>query len=127
MGTKLIYMVLAGLFAFGWFHTGFSEHYAAPGGGIDASWYFTTIVAIALGAGASGDAANPFETIINGLKSFVPAFVALLVAALVARLVYEAGFNAEGFQLSGFLRTLSSVSAASVMTVLTLSCLQRAK
>lgn len=127
MGTKIIYMVLAGVFAFGWFHTGFSPHYANPAGGISAGWLFTTIIAIALGAGNSGDAANPFETILNGLKSFIPAFVALLVAALVSRLIFEIGFNPNGFEISGVLNTLSTVAAASVLTVLALSCLQRAK
>lgn len=127
MGTKIIYMILAGVFSFGWFHTGFSSHYAAPGGGIAAGWYVTTIIAIALGAGESGDAANPFETLLNALKSFIPAFIAILVSALVSRAIFETGFNAAGFQLSGMLHSLSTVAAASVLTVLALACLKRAK
>ena len=127
MGTKIIYMVLAGVFGYLWFRTGFSAHYAAPGGGMAAGWYFTTMVALALGAGESGESANPFETIINGLKSFVPAFIALLVAALVSRVIFEAGFNPEGFQVSGILNTLSTVSAASVIIVIAMSCLRQAK
>jgi hypothetical protein len=127
MGTKVIYMVLAGVFSFGWFYTGFSDHYAAAGGGISAGWYFTTIVALALGAGESGNAGNPLETIVNGLKSFIPAFIAIVVAALISRLIYEGGFNEEGFQVSGVLSTLSTAPAASLLTVLTMSCLRKAK
>jgi hypothetical protein len=127
MGTKIIYMVLAGVFSFGWFYTGFTEHYATPEGGISAGWYFTTIIALALGAGESGDASNPLETIVNGLKSFIPAFIAIVVAALISRLIYEVGVNEEGFQVSGVLRTLSTVPAASVLTVVTMSCLKKAK
>ena len=127
MGTKVIYMVLAGVFSFGWFYTGFSDHYAAAGGGIGAGWYFTTIVALALGAGESGNAGNPLETIINGLKTFIPAFIAIVVAALISRLIYEGGFNEEGFQVSGVLSTLSTSTAASLLTVLTMSCLRKAK
>lgn len=127
MGTKIIYMVLAGVFSFGWFHTGFHEHYAAPGGGIAAGWYVTTIIAIALGAGNSGDATNPFETMLNSLKSFIPAFIAILVSALVSRSIFELGFNPNGFHMSGLLHSVSTVTAASVLTVLALACLQRAK
>ena len=127
MGTKVIYMVLSGVFSFGWFYTGFSEHYAPSGGGMGAGWYFTTMVALALGAGESGDAGNPLETIINGLKSFIPAFIAIVVAALISRVIYEAGFNEDGFQVSGMLSSLSSSMAASVLTVLTMSCLRKAK
>jgi len=92
-----------------------------------AGWYFTTMVALALGAGESGDAGNPLETIINGLKSFIPAFIAIVVAALISRVIYEAGFNEDGFQVSGMLSSLSSSMAASVLTVLTMSCLRKAK
>jgi hypothetical protein len=127
MGTKIIYMVLAGVFSFGWFYTGFSDHYAAPGGGMGAGWYFTTMVALALGAGESGNAGNPLETIINGLKSFIPAFIAIVVAALISRAIYEAGFNEDGFQASGMLSALSTSMAASVLTVVTMSCLRKAK
>ena len=127
MGTKIIYMVLAGAFSFCWYFTGFSEHYAAPGGGMAAGWYFTTFVALALGAGESGDAANTIEAIINGLKSFVPAFIALLVAGLVSRLIFETIFNPEGFQVSGVISTLSTITAASVLIVLFMSCLRKAK
>ncbi len=127
MGNKIIYMVLAGVFSFGWFYTGLSEHYAASGGGISAGFYFTTILALALGAGESGDAGNPVETIINGLQSFVPAFIAILAAMLIARVIYEVGFNADGFQVSGLLRTISTVAAASVLVVLAMSCLRKAK
>jgi len=127
MGTKVIYMVLAGIFSFGWFYTGFSEHYAPPGGGMGAGWYFTTMVALALGAGESGNAGNPLETIVNGLKSFIPAFIAIVVASLISRLIYEGGFNEEGFQVSGVLSTLSTSTAASLLTVLTMSCLRKAK
>ncbi len=127
MGNKIIYMVLAGIFSFGWFYTGFSEHYSAPGGGIGAGFYFTTFLALALGAGESGDASNPVETIINGLKSFVPAFIAILVAALISRVIYEVGFNKAGFEISGVLETLSTVTASSVLIVLVMSCLRKAK
>ncbi len=127
MGTKIVYMILAGVFGFGWFYTGFSEHYANASGGMAAGWYFTTFVAIALGAGDSGNAANPLETIMNGIKSFIPAFIAILVAAIVSRLIYEAGINDDGFQVSGILRTLSTVPAACVLIVLTMSCLKKAK
>jgi hypothetical protein len=127
MGTKVIYMVLAGIFSFGWFYTGFSEHYAAPEGGMGAGWFFTTMVALALGAGDSGNAGNPLETIINGLKSFIPAFIAIVVASLISRLIYEVGLNEDGFQVSGVLRTLSTSMAASLLTVLTMSCLRKAK
>jgi hypothetical protein len=127
MGNKIIYMVLAGVFGFGWFYTGFAEHYAAPDGGIGAGYFFTTFVALALGAGDSGDAGNPVETIINGLKSFIPAFIAILVAALVSRVIYEVGFNDEGFQTTGLIRTLSTTTAASVLIVLVMSCLRKAK
>ncbi len=127
MGNKIIYMVLAGVFGFAWFYTGYSDHYAASGGGMSAGWYFTTFVALALGAGESGDAANPFETIINGLKSFIPAFIAMLVAAVISRLIYEGGFNDDGFQVSGLVDTLSTTAAACVLIVLTMSCLRKAK
>lgn len=127
MGNKIIYMVLAGVFGFGWFYTGLSEFYAAPGGGIGAGYFFTTFVALALGAGESGDAGNPVETILNGLKSFIPAFIAILVAALVSRVIYEVGVNDDGFQVSGLLRTLSTTTAASVLIVLVMSCLRKAK
>ncbi len=127
MGTKVIYMVLAGVFSFVWFYTGFSEHYAPSGGGMAAGWYFTTMVALALGAGESGNAGNPMETIVNGLKSFIPAFIAIVVASLIARVIYEVGLNEEGFQVSGVLNTLSTTLAASVLTVLTMSCLRKAK
>jgi hypothetical protein len=116
MGTKIIYMVLAGVFSFAWFYTGYSEHYAASGGGMSAGWYFTTMVALALGAGESGDASNPLETIISGLKSFIPAFIAIVVAALISRVIYEAGFNEDGFQVSGMLSTLSTSMASSAIT-----------
>ena len=125
MGTKIIYMVLAGVFSFGWFYTGLSEHYATPGGGISSGWYFSTIIALALGAGESGDASNPLQTIVNGLKSFIPAFIAIVVAALISRLIYEVGVNEEGFQVSGVLRTLSTSPAAIVLTVLTMSAFER--
>ena len=127
MGNKVIYMVLAGVFGYVWFRTGYSAHYAAEGGGMSAGWYFTTMVALGLGAGETGDAGNPIETIINGLKSFIPAFVAILVAGLVSRLIYEAGFNSDGFQVSGILNTISTVAAASVIIVLVMSCLRKAK
>ena len=127
MGTKIIYMVLAGVFSFGWFYTGFSEHYAPPSGGMGAGWYFVSFVALALGAGDSGNATNPMETIVNGLKSFIPAFIALLVSGLISRLVYEVGFNPDGFEVAGVIRTISTVSAASVLTVLVMTCLKRAK
>jgi len=127
MGNKIIYMILAGVFGFGWFHTGLSEHYATSDGGISAGWYFTTIVAIALGAGESGSATNPGETIMNGIKSFIPAFIALLVASLISRLIYEVGFNEDGIEVAGFLRTISTVPAASLLIVLTMSCLKQAK
>lgn len=127
MGNKIIYMVLAGVFAFAWFYTGYSDHYAASDGGISAGYFFTTFVALALGAGQSGDAGNPFETIINGLKSFIPAFIAMLVAAVVSRVIYEAGFNDDGFQVSGLVDTLSTTAAASVLIVLVMSCLRKAK
>jgi len=127
MGTKIIYMVLAGVFGFGWYYTGLSDHYMATGGGIASGWYFTTIFALALGAGDSGDAGNPVEALINGLKSFVPAFLALFVAALVSRLIFEALFNPDGFEVSGVIRTFSIVAAASVITVLIMTCLKRAK
>ena len=127
MGNKIIYMVLAGVFSFGWFHTGFSEFYVAPEGGIGAGYFFTTFVALALGAGESGDAGNPVETILNGLKSFIPAFIAILVATLISRVIYEVGFNDDGFQVSGLLRTLSTTTAASVLIVLVMSCLRKAK
>lgn len=127
MVNKIIYMVLAGVFAYVWFRTGFAEHYAAPGGGMAAGWYFTTMVALALGAGESGDSANPLETIVNGLKSFIPAFIAIIVAGLVSRLIYEIGFNADGFQVSGVINTLSTGAAASLITVLVMSCLRKAK
>ena len=127
MGTKVIYMVLAGVFSFGWFYTGFSDHYAPPGGGMGAGWYFTTMIALALGAGESGNAGNPMETIVNGLKSFIPAFIAIVVASLIARVIYESGFNEDGFQVSGLLSTLSTSMAASLLTVLAMSCLRKAK
>ena len=127
MGSKIIYMVLAGVFGFAWYFTGLSDHYAAMGGGIAAGWYFTTMFALALGAGESGDAGNPVEAIMNGIKSFVPAFVALFVAALVSRLIFETMINPEGFEISGVIGTISTVAAASVITVLIATCLKRAK
>ena len=127
MGTKVIYMVLAGVFGFAWYYTGLSDHYMATGGGIAPGWYFTTIFALALGAGESGDAGNPVEAIMNGLKSFVPAFVALIVAALVSRLIFETMLNPDGFEVSGVIRTISTVAAAGVITVLVMTCLKRAK
>ncbi len=92
-----------------------------------AGWYFTTMIALALGAGESGNAGNPLETIVNGLKSFIPAFIAIVVASLIARLIYEVGLNEEGFQVSGLLNTLSTSMAASLLTVLAMSCLRKAK
>ena len=127
MGNKIIYMVLAGVFGFGWYYTGLSEYYATQAGDIAPGYLFTTLVALALGAGESGDASNPVETIINGLKSFIPAFIAILVAALVSRAIYEVGFNDEGFHVSGLLNTLGITTAASVLIVLVMSCLQKAK
>jgi len=127
MGNKIIYMVLAGVFGFGWFYTGFSEHYATPTGGIGAGYFFTSFVALALGAGKSDGAGNPIETIINGLKSFIPAFIAMLVAALVSRVIYEAGFNTEGFQVSGLIDTVSTTAAATILIVMVMSCLNKAK
>ncbi len=127
MGNKIIYMVLAGVFSFGWFYTGFSDHYAAPDGAIGSGYLFISFVALALGAGKSGDAGNPIETIINGLKSFIPAFIAILVMSLVSRVIYEAGLNPEGFQVSGLIDSLSTTAAASVLIVLVMSCLNKAK
>jgi hypothetical protein len=127
MGNKILYMVLAGIFGFAWFYTGYSDHYATPNGGIGAGYFFSTFVALALGAGDSGDASNPVETIINGLKSFIPAFIAILVASLVSRAIYEVGFNSEGFQVSGLVDTLSTASAATILIVLVMSCLRKAK
>jgi hypothetical protein len=127
MANKIINMVLAGVFVFAWFYTGYSDHYANSEGGISNGWLFFTMLALALGAGDAGEAGNPFEGIINGLKSFIPAFVALLVAALVSRTIYEAMINDEGFQVMGYLDTLSAISAVSVLTVLAMTCLRQSK
>jgi hypothetical protein len=85
------------------------------------------MIALALGAGESGESGNPVETIMNGLKAFIPALIAIMVAGLVSRLIYEVGFNAEGFQVSGVISTLSTGAAASLITVLVMSCLRKAK
>jgi hypothetical protein len=50
-----------------------------------------------------------------------------VVAALISRVIYEAGFNEDGFQVSGMLSTLSTSMASSAITVLAMSCLRKAK
>jgi hypothetical protein len=127
MGNKIIYMVLGGLFIFGWFYTGYAEHYATSEGNISSGWYLWSFIALAMGAGDSGEAGNPVEAILNGLKAFIPAFIAMLVAGLVARTIYEAFINDEGFQVMGYLDTVSLISAVSVLLVLTMTCLKQAK
>ena len=127
MGNKIIYMILGGVFIFGWFYTGYQPHYAAEGGGISAGWYFLSFVALALGAGDAGDAGNPFEALVNGLKSFIPSFIALLVSMLIARSIYELFMNDDGFQIMGLVDALSAVAATSVLTVLVMTCLRQAK
>ena len=127
MGNKIIYMVLGGLFIFGWFYTGYVEHYANAEGNISAGWYLWTIVAMAMGAGDSGEAGNPVQAIVNGLKAFVPAFIAMLVAGLVSRTLYEALINEQGFQATGYLDTISTISAVAVLVVLVMTCLKQAK
>jgi hypothetical protein len=127
MGNKIIYMILGGLFIFGWYYTGYAEHYANAEGGISSSWYLWTIIAVALGAGDAGEAGNPVEAIVNGIKAFIPAFVAMLIAALVARTLFETLINEEGFQAMGYLDSLSTISAVSVLAVLVMTCLKQAK
>ncbi len=127
MGNKIIYMVLGGVFVFCWFYTGYADHYATSEGNISAGWYLWTIVAVALGAGDSGDGGNPFEAIVNAVKAFIPTFIAMLVAGLVARTVYEAFFNEDGFEVANYLFTISTISAVSVVVVLAMTCLKNAR
>jgi hypothetical protein len=127
MANKIINMVLAGVFVFGWFYTGYSDHYATSEGGISNGWLLFTMLALALGAGDAGEAGNPFEGLINGLKAFIPAFIALLVAALVSRTIYEAMINEDGFRVMGYVDTLSTIAAVSVLTVLAMTCLRQSK
>ncbi|NIM68904.1 MAG: hypothetical protein GTN86_00195 [Xanthomonadales bacterium] len=127
MGNKIVYMVLGGLFIFGWYYTGYAEHYATPEGAISAGWYLWTIVAVAMGAGNGGEGGNPFEALVAGVKAFIPSFIAMLVAALVTRTIYEAFINEEGFQAMGYVDTISTVSAVSALVVLAMTCLKRAR
>jgi hypothetical protein len=127
MGNKIIYMVLGGLFIFAWFYTGYAEHYATSEGNISAGWYLWTIVALAMGAGDSGEGANPVQSILNGVKAFIPAFIAMIVAGLVTRTIYEALINEEGFQVMGYVDTISTISAVSVVIVLAMTCLKQAR
>ena len=127
MGNKIINMVLGGIFVFCWFYTGYAEHYANSEGGISAGWYLWTMIALAMGAGDAGEAGNPGQAIVNGIKAFIPAFIAMLVAGLVARTIYEAAINEDGFQVMGYLDTISTISAVSVLVVLAMTCLRQAK
>ncbi len=127
MGNKIIYSVLGGVFLFVWFWTGYQPHYATDGGDISNGWWIWTVLTVAVGAGQGGDAANPLNAILDALKGFIPTIIAFLITGLTTRIIYEAAINKDGFQVSGLLDTVSSVAAASILTLLVLTCVRRAQ
>jgi hypothetical protein len=51
----------------------------------------------------------------------------MIVAGLVTRTIYEALINEEGFQVMGYVDTISTISAVSVVIVLAMTCLKQAR
>jgi hypothetical protein len=127
MGNKILYAVLGGVFLFAWFWTGYQEHYATDSGNISNGWWIWTVLTVAVGAGQGGEASNPVNAIIDALKGFIPTIIAFLITGLTTRVIYEAFFNKAGFQVTGIVDTISTVAAASILTLLVLTCVRRSQ
>lgn len=127
MGNKILYAVIGGVFLFLWFWTGYQAHYATDSGNISNGWWIWTVLTVAVGAGQAGDASNPVNAIIDALKGFIPTIIAFLITGLTTRLIYEVFMNKAGFQVSGIVDTISTVAAASILTLLVLTCVRRSQ
>lgn len=127
MGNKILYAVIGGVFLFLWFWTGYQAHYATDSGNISNGWWIWTVLTVAVGAGQVGEASNPVNAIIDALKGFIPTIIAFLITGLTTRLIYEVFMNKDGFQVSGIVDTISTVAAASILSLLVLTCVRRAQ
>lgn len=48
MTNKIVFMVLAGVFAFLWYWVGYRDYYNAEAGGISDGYFFVTALTVAL-------------------------------------------------------------------------------
>jgi len=62
MGNRIIYMVLAGVFLYGWYWVGHHSYYATAAGGISTGYLLAGFLVLLLGSG-SGDGDNPVEVL----------------------------------------------------------------
>ena len=127
MGNKIIYMVLAGVFAFFWWWTGYQEHYATEAGNLSPGYWFWAIMTVAMGAGQAGNEDNPINACINALKGCVPMIISFLAAGLVINLMYQFLIKDGAFEISGVIDMFSTVAASSVIMVLVLTAFRRAQ
>ena len=127
MGNKVIYIVLAGVFAFVWWWTGYQDHYATDSGQLSPGYWFWAIMTVAMGAGQGGDEDNPVNAIINSLKGSIPMLVSFLGAGAVVNLMYQFLIKDGAFAIMGVVNTLSTVAASSVLMVLVLTAFRRAQ
>ena len=127
MGNKVIYMVLAGVFAFVWWWTGYQDHYATDAGNISPGYWFWAIMTVAMGAGQAGSEDNPVNAIVNALKGCIPMVISFFVAGIVVNLMYQFLIKDGGFAISGVVNTISTIAASSILMVLVLASFRRAQ
>jgi hypothetical protein len=127
MGNKVIYMVLAGVFTFVWWWTGYNDHYATEAGGISPGYWFWAILTVAMGAGQAGGEDNPVNAIVNALKGCIPMLISFFAAGLVVNLMYQFLIKDGGFEISGVINTFSTIGASSILMVLVLTAFRRAQ
>lgn len=126
MVNRVIFMVLAGIFAFLWYWVGYQDFYAGSAGSISDGYLFVTIATVAItGAGAAGTG-GLVDVYTAAIRDFVPKLLALIVALLLTRLIYELVINTAGFQAYGLVETLAVTVAAGLLTHLTMTSLRNA-
>ncbi len=112
-------MVLAGVGAFLWFHIGHADYYASEGD-LRNTWWFATIMAVALGAGNSGGN-DAVSVLMESIKGFVPALITLAVVGLVDGLLFQYIVSEAGLDPMGLVRFVAIFVAAGLLTSITMS------
>lgn len=124
MDNKYLFMVVGGIFSFGWFWVGFQPYYATDGGDISSGYLMTAVLALALGGGNS-EGSDLIAVLTSSITGFVSKFIGLLVALVIGRGIYEGLLNPAGYSGQGMLETVAVVFASGILVILTVACLKK--
>ncbi len=123
MGTRILYIVLAGIALFGWYWVGLHPYYSAETGAVDISYLLAAALVLILGSG-SGEGDNPVEVVIGAITGSIPHIISVGATYVVARIIYEAVINATGFDHMGLVHSLAIVAASGVLISITVACIR---